>query len=44
MGIRMILALLVFVSFPALAAPPPLIPLPTTVAWRDGAVPITDQT
>jgi len=44
MGTRIILALLVFVSFPALAARPPLIPLPTTVAWRDGAVPITGQT
>ena len=41
---RMTVALLVFTTAPTVAAPPSLIPLPTTVAWRDGAVAITDRT
>ena len=45
MGVlRLFLALLVLASFPALAAPPPLIPMPTSVGWRQGGFAITPNT
>ena len=42
--VRIFLALLVFASFPATAAPPPLIPMPASVAWRQDGFPITANT
>ena len=42
--VRFFLALVVFASFPAVAAPPPLIPMPTSVVWREGGFPITANT
>ena len=42
--VRFFLGLLVVAAFPAAAAPPPLIPMPLSVAWHHGGFPVTENT